>query len=326
MIHGESAGAQSVSVHLIAYGGQNQNLFAGAAMESLPQLTQLSVSEFEFIYNDLVSGTGCSSSADTLACLRGLDVPVLQQHNQEVPYPDNSVSPLWEYVPVVDGDILQTRVYEAFEQGKFVKVPVLFGDVTDEGSMFAPNASTAEQVQDFFKNQYPYLTNQGTASITTTYPQDSAPEVPDHAAWFPAASLAYGDALFDCPTVNFARYIHNAGQDVFFYRFNVLTTSNEANGLGVPHGSDMNAIFGGGYDDAPLSNTMLLMGYYLSFVRDLNPNTYAFSGSPSWPTYTGTVGGVRLLMNNSVTTTEALSSTQISRCDFWESLAEDMQV
>ena len=178
----------------------------------------------------------------------------------------------------------------------------------------------------FFLDQYPYLSSQNATEITVVYPENVVLAVPSHAAWFPAASLAYGDALFNCPTLNFARYIHNAGQSVWLYRFNVLTSSNQAAGVGVPHGFDLAAIFGGSYADSSLTNTIRLMGYYISFVRSLNPNTYAFSGSPSWPTYNGASGGNRLVINNNSTVTEGVTSADITRCNWWESLIGPMQV
>lgn len=326
VIHGQSAGAESVSVHLTAYGGQNQNLFVGAVTESLPQLTQLSISEVQFQYTALTQNTGCSTENDTLSCIRGLNITNLQEFNQGIAYPGRTALPLWGYVPVVDGSLLETPVYEAFEKGKFIKVPTIIGDVTNEGSDFAPNASTAAAVETFFQNQYPYLSSQNATEITVVYPETVAPQVPNHNSWFPAASLAYGDALFNCPGINFARYIIGSGEPVWMYRFNVLTASNEAAGLGVPHGFDLTAIFGGSYADSDVRNTIRLMGYYISFVRSLDPSTYVFPGSPSWGMYNLSTGGTRLVINNNNTATEVVPSAMISRCNWWETMIGPMQV
>lgn len=326
VIHGESAGAGAVAILLTAFGGENQNLFVGAVMEAVPQLTQLTVSEAEFQYTALIHNSGCSSSADTLACVRALDSAGVQAWNQGIAYPGRPGQPLFPWLPVVDGSLLQTRVYEAFQQGNFVKVPTIIGDVTNEGTMFAPNASSAADIETFFQNNYPSLSADNATAIVNEYPEDIAPPLAEHAPFFPAASLAYGEALLNCPGLNFARYLNGAEQPTWNYRFNVLTPTNEAAGLGVPHGFDLNAIFGGGYEDADQTNTMRLMGYYISFVRDLEPNTFAFTGSPSWPQYNGAAGGSRLLINNNNTTTEAVPSDQIARCAFWEGMIGPMEV
>ena len=282
VIHGQSAGAESASLHLIAFGGTNDNLFIGAMFESLPEITQPSVSEIQFQYDAIVSSTGCDSASDSLSCLRGLLSASLQKWNQAIAYPGQSAAPNYPFVPCLDGKFLQSRAYEAYQRGKFVRVPVFFGDVTDEGTgLGAPNASTAAQVETFFQNNYPYLTDIDTASIIKEYPEDILPPFNEHNAWFPAAELAYGDALVTCHGINFGKYFIRAGQPIWTYRFNVLTSINVAQGVGVSHGFDLGAVFGGTYfEDSNQTNVNQLQGYFISFVRSLNRNTHSFAGSP----------------------------------------------
>ncbi|KAL7928996.1 Alpha/Beta hydrolase protein [Trichoderma chlorosporum] len=306
VIHGQSAGAESASLQLISFGGKNQGLFAGAMFESLPEITQPKVSEIQFQYDALVSNAGCSSSSDSLSCLRGLSTTDLQRFNVPIVYPGRSNAPNYPYVPCVDGVFLQTGAYEAFQAGKFVKVPI--------------------EIQSFFQDNYPRLSSQNTSAIIQQYPQNIEPAFNNHNSWFPAAELAYGDVLVTCHGLNFGKYFVQAGQPIWTYRFNVLTQSNIASGVGVPHGFDLGAVFGGGYDDSDQTNVARLQGYYISFVRSLNPNTFSFSGSTTWPQWNGQAGGQRLVINNNNTVVESVPQAQMSRCAFWESLATQLEI
>lgn len=156
IVHGQGAGAESASLELLANGGQNQGLFVGAMFESLSEITQPRVSEIQFQYDALLSNAQCGSSSDTLSCLRGLSTTDLQQFNVPIVYPGRSNAPNYPYVPYADGVFLQTGAYEAFQTGKFVKVPMFFGSVTDEGTTLgAPNASAPEEIGSLFPGQLP---------------------------------------------------------------------------------------------------------------------------------------------------------------------------
>jgi hypothetical protein len=82
----------------------------------------------QYQYDALVSRAGCSSSSDTLNCLRGLSESELQAININIPTPGGTDSPpLFMYSNVVDGDFTIDFTYKLYEEGKFIKVPVIFG-------------------------------------------------------------------------------------------------------------------------------------------------------------------------------------------------------
>lgn len=83
---GESAGAISASLHMLANGGNTEGLFRGAFLQSgspipvgditngqkckpLSSITRMSLNNF-VDYDAIVDKTGCKGSADTLQCLR----------------------------------------------------------------------------------------------------------------------------------------------------------------------------------------------------------------------------------------------------------------
>jgi hypothetical protein len=82
----------------------------------------------QYQYDALVSRAGCSAASDTLTCLRGLSESELKAINFNIPTPGGTdVPPLYMYSNVVDGDFTPDFTYKLYEQGKFIRVPVIFG-------------------------------------------------------------------------------------------------------------------------------------------------------------------------------------------------------
>lgn len=69
---GESAGAISVALHMVANGGNAEGLFRAAFMESGSALPVGDITDGQPHYDALVQQTGCAGSNDTLQCLREL--------------------------------------------------------------------------------------------------------------------------------------------------------------------------------------------------------------------------------------------------------------
>ena len=115
-------------MQLAAYGGRNDELFVGAIGESVFFPTQPKVSELEFQFTDYANAAGCSG-ADQLACLRSKDSATLQKANTGFAYPGRPNGPIFPYSPCIDGDYIRDYPYKLFEQGKFIKVPIIFGYV-----------------------------------------------------------------------------------------------------------------------------------------------------------------------------------------------------
>jgi carboxylesterase type B len=124
---GDSAGAASVTLQLTAYGGYDFGWFHATAAESQSFGPVLKVQEAQYQYDALVKRAGCSGQNDTLACLRSLDATKFQSINYNIPYPGQTQAPLYMYGPVIDGDIIKDYTIRMFEQGKFIKVPAIYG-------------------------------------------------------------------------------------------------------------------------------------------------------------------------------------------------------
>jgi carboxylesterase type B len=127
-IGGDSAGAASVDLHLTAYGGRNDHLFQAAAAESQSFGAQFTVEGSQYQYDALSARAGCNTTSDSLNCLRSLSAAALQAINFNVPSPGGGGEPpLYMYSNVIDGDFTTDFTYRLYAQGKFIKVPVIFG-------------------------------------------------------------------------------------------------------------------------------------------------------------------------------------------------------
>ena len=123
-IGGDSAGGASVDLHLSAYGGRDDGLFRAAAAESQSFGPQFTVAESQYQYDALLKRVKCAD----LACLRALDVSVIAENNINIPTPGGGGgNPVYMYSNVIDGDFVTDYTYNLFSQGKFVKVPTIWG-------------------------------------------------------------------------------------------------------------------------------------------------------------------------------------------------------
>lgn len=144
VVHGASAGAGSVALHLVAYGGNASdsesggNLFAGAVGESVFFPAQPFVGELEWQLNLTLQRTGCDDDDDdAMTCLRSKSVEEVQAANVQETFPRAPVgsTPLFFWTPCIDGDLLRDLPYLLFERGQFLDVPVIMGTTTNGNSL-----------------------------------------------------------------------------------------------------------------------------------------------------------------------------------------------
>ncbi|EED19017.1 carboxylesterase, putative [Talaromyces stipitatus ATCC 10500] len=338
VIHGASAGAGSVAHHLAAYNGQDEDLFIGAVPESTFWPTLRTVNDMKPQFSRFAHDAGCGDAADTMACLRSLDINKIQIANVVSAFPDGPSSPLpnWYFLPVIDGGLVSDQLSRAFQQGKIKRVPMIVGDDTDEGSFFAINATNELDISRFFKANYPNLNERQLQAINWAYPL--MPAVAEHAEYFPSASAAYGESTFTCPgnlmAGSMAFYL--GPNKVWNYRYNVRDPTLVVEGIGVPHTFETTAIFGYPYAEnidpdtyAPggLNAAMvpLTMKYWISFVTTLSPNTSKLKNAPDWEPWGG-IPARRLKLELNATTMEIVPESQRQRCELWWSLANTMQI
>ncbi|KAH6670497.1 carotenoid ester lipase-like protein precursor [Halenospora varia] len=239
-IWGESAGASGVGMQLIAYGGRDDKLFRGAIAESggpVGSSRYLTPDQWQPYYDNITRAVNCSSSADSLACLRTVPTDVLSA------VLNSSVTAGASFGPQIDGDFLQQSGTVQVQTGKFVKVPFLQGRNHDEGTSFATKGiNTTEQ---FLANVRSAGPDDATAlTIAALYPDIPAIGIPPTlvgrpppsqaslgAQWKRAAAYT-GDLRQHGPRRLVSEMWAKYNATTYSYHFNVLT-----NGFGPADGS-----------------------------------------------------------------------------------------
>ncbi|EJT97053.1 alpha/beta-hydrolase [Dacryopinax primogenitus] len=329
-IGGCSAGGASITFQLTAYGGRNDGLFHAAAAESASVFTILTVAQSQYQYDALVARIGCSNATDSLACLRAVPATTLQANNYYIPYPGlgpNASSPLFMYDAVIDGDFIQDFSQRQFAEGKFVQVPVIYGDDTNGGTDFAPkNTTDYAQMDQFLIDNYPTMTPDQITAFNYMYPEDMEFFNGTGAFWR-TTSNAYGELAYLCPgmfvSTSYAAYSTFGSWN---YRYNVEDPTQMAEGYGVPHTVETAAIWGPAYVSGtpPASYwpngtnadiVPVLQGYWTSFIRSYSPNTFRYPGSPVWQEWVPSMQNRLMIMTNA-TAMETVDINEQARCAY----------
>ncbi|KAI7583739.1 hypothetical protein D0869_10768 [Hortaea werneckii] len=340
VIAGDSAGAGSVAFHMAAYGGRDDNLFVGGVIESSFWPTHRRVSDMEFQFDRFAANLSCGPNetpdGNVMDCLRSKNTATLQSADYAQAFPGRTSAAEWYFLPVVDGDFSQDLLYNQFERGSIVRVPVLVGDDTDEGTGFVPNATSVTGFLDFMKDNFPKLSTADLQRISVAYPEDGFDMFPLHADYFAATANAYGENTFTCPGIEVSNSIaaYLSPDQVWNYRYNVEDRDTVAAGYGVPHVSEKTAIYGvnntgpcDGCSYATYNAPMvpIVMHYWISFIKHLNPNVEKPFTAPEWQPWIQRCGHSwhpqRLKFELNATEMESVPADQLERCDLWKDLA-----
>ncbi|KAI1169858.1 vacuolar triacylglycerol lipase [Nemania sp. FL0916] len=342
VLGGDSAGAASITLQMGAYGGAPTNLFHAAAAESVSFATVLTVDESQYQYDNFAIAASCTGS-DSLACLRSKTAAELQAANTGSAYPGASSKPIYPWNPVIDGDFIRNLTYDVFAEGNFVKIPMIVGDDTNEGTIFAPKgAATIVDSDNFLKSQFPYLTLEQLGQINTLYPNTNASCSGTTGCYFQQTAAAYGEMRYTCPglyvtsTAAGASGYETSDDDnsrpkVYSYHYDVQDADQLAQGLGVPHTVEVNAIFGpenvpgsppasyfpGGANAAVVP---VIQAYWTSFIRSFDPNKYRASGSAHWDSWSDEAKARLLFQTGGSTTTETVPADMQTRCAYLQSI------
>ncbi|TRX96024.1 hypothetical protein FHL15_003166 [Xylaria flabelliformis] len=331
VLGGDSAGAASISLQMAAYGGKDTNLFHAAAAESVSFATVLTVEESQYQYDNFALAAGCAGN-DSLACLRSKSAADLQAVNKGSAYPGAPSAPLYPWDPVLDGDLIQNLTYDAFADGNFVKIPLIVGDDTNEGTIFTPRTTSTIGASDsFLKSQFPYLTLEQLGRINTLYPNPDNASCPNSGCYWRQVSNAYGDMRYTCPGLFISSAMTEYGMPrSYSYRYNVEDPDQVAQGLGVPHTVEVNAIFGpDNVSGAPASYfpngtnaaiVPVIQAYWTSFIRSFDPNKYRLPGSAQWEIWSPKTKDRLLFGTGGTTQMELVDADMQAKCNYFYSI------
>ena len=366
-IWGESAGGQSVGAHLLAYNGtfrakasyrvtqspthpsspnsnittltyagRDDNLFRAAIAESGgPSVSYFpsalpggfNSSTYQTLYDILVSNTSCAatlSDGTSLSCLRTLPFSEL---NEALNISTNGLGP---FVPVIDGDFIAAFPSTQLSTGSFVRVPLLIGANSDEGTAFGsgygPNGAgvntDAEWLQTLNLTGIS-PTSEEAAIISALYPNIQALGIPSLSTCpsiiepnstvaasvglqFRRVAAYFGDIVVIAPRRASSLAWSTFDVPSYSYRFDV-TVSGVPPIIGSTHFQEVAFVFnntlGQGYATNPFGNlspsdyekfqnlASLMSRSWVSFITGLDPNESGVKGAEKWPVYNGTKGG-----------------------------------
>jgi len=295
-IFGLSAGAHSVGFHMLNYKKGVKPMFQRAIMSSGGPTSRAyptaSWPLYEKQYLEFLTGVGCSPGRRVWDCLRKVDIEIIRLKQVEI-YTRYNWQITWPFQPVLGGPLIGAVPTHQWATGSFYKVPVIVGNVHDEGSNYAPkNLSTNAEFRTFFKNLAPLLTEDSLDKIEELYPDPlTNPDSPyvnsPLSAQFQRLQVAYGDYAYICQAEETAVRASRYKAPVWRYTFNQNNTF--AAWQGTPHMGDMSFQC----DERGTTSRRISRAYnawLTSFVATGDPNTHALKRidgetTPYWPRY-----------------------------------------
>ncbi|KAI1750140.1 sterol esterase [Xylaria castorea] len=299
-IWGESAGSISVFDQMALYGGNNtykgNKIFRAGIMDSgsIIPADKVDCDRCQDIYDQVVRSAGCSSSQDTLQCLRSADFATFSSAASSVPGLLSYTSVALSYLPRPDGVILPDSPDVLAKTGRYAAVPMIIGDQEDEGtlfSLFQSNITTEAQLIDYLSTVF---FQKASRDMVTDLVGTYSPAL--------SAGSPFRTGIFNSPYPQFKRLAAILGDLVFtLTRRLFLQISSDVNPnvpswsylasydygtpiLGTFHGSDILQVF---YGILPNYASKAIQSYYLSFLYNMDPNKGTSIEFANWPQWKG---------------------------------------
>ncbi|THV05588.1 alpha/beta-hydrolase [Dendrothele bispora CBS 962.96] len=309
-IWGESAGAGSVLQQVVAHDGQTDPPLFRAAMTSstfLPSQYQFNDPIPEALFSQVVAQTNCSSSSDSLACLRAVDVNTLQNANVAI----NRAGFFGTFVtvPVVDGTFITQRVIESLQQGKVNGQAILAMTNTNEGISFV-NQTAPANATVYAEQLFPNFGLEQDEEVARVYADVGTP--------LDQVNRIQGESIFICPS---------------YFLLSAFPGKSFKGQFALPpalHGMDV-AYYFPSNSPPSFQNADFLKAFsqaFLAFAINLDPNDKLDSGNitPQWSTFS--VNNTEMLFNRTEDSSAAVIHTfstdqdLLDRCSFWEGVGE----
>lgn len=186
--------------------------------------------------------------------------------------------------------------------------------------------NTAQDFKDWLQSQFPAITPAQLDTLISLYPP--AGQSSPNGKYWESTCKAYADIRYICAGMHLnMQYVRRRVHGNFNYRYNVQNAVDIRAGLGVPHVSEVDAIWGNAgsssyHGSGPNAHVVpLIQAYWTSFIRTFDPNTYRLPDSPAWEEWTADDerrGERRRLLiqgGDEPTEMETVSSEIADRCD-----------
>lgn len=334
-LFGESAGAVSISFHLLS--PLSRNLFSQAILQSGgPTVPWGIVSNKKMNQRGLLlaEAVGCSHKEEQMEqmmeCLRNTD-PLHLAGNETN---ENFGVVEFAFTPIVDGVFLDDMPEKLLERKDFKKTKLLLGSNTEEGTYFIIYHLTeafknSEDVyltrEDFIKSVIeltPNVNPLGQEAIVFEYTDWLNPDDPIKNR--DEIDKLVGDYHFTCHVNRVANKYAATGNEVYMYYFTHRSSQNPwPKWMGTMHGDEINYVFGEplnpmlGYTNDEIALSKRMMKSWSNFAKTGNP-TLDENGIWSgfhWPLYTPHKKEYLTLATNS---TAIGRGPRTQKCAFWQ--------
>ncbi|KAG7143219.1 Para-nitrobenzyl esterase like protein [Verticillium longisporum] len=303
VLDGISAGGSAVGLLIAANTGSEKKPFVGGIVESGGWVTMRTMEQGQGQYDCLAREKGCADSADSLSCLRALNQSAVRSSN------------CW-FSPSIDDDLFSDSLVNLYRAGKT-----------------APQSTNStEQALAFIKRQDPSLSDNSLAIIDDLFIDVPQPVFPSSGAKWRQAANAIGHMGNHCIVRNVQNYLARDEATTWNYKYAVLDPKDEADGFGAYHVVNTYAFWGPSRTDGgppasyATSNAPIVSQfrkYWISFVRNLDPNSDREEGAAEWAPFT-VEGRERLFVQTNNTHMEKMSSAQNLRCDVVRPVSENL--
>jgi para-nitrobenzyl esterase len=319
-IAGQSAGAHSVSLHLVAPG--SAGLFHRAIMQSgTASFRMRTAADAHAQGNELAAALGCAGAESAvLACLRSKTQNQVLTGRPPSQFEEFVESGRSQWTPIVDGVEVPDQPRSLYERGVFSHVPVLLGANRDEGWTFVnrsfPAGLTALQYESAVVTEF----GADAPAILARY------QIADFESPKDALARLAGDAEYICEANRLAGLIERTKTPVFLYSFEYEVDPVVLDR--VVHGLELNFVFGNNYGPPLFAPYTLgavdlalfreMSGYWTRFMRSGSPNTED-PGVVHWPAFkhpTGVGRGSDKYLKFEQAVTDDKRQRE-SYCDFW---------
>ncbi len=297
---GQSAGAQSIAVHLL--NEESEPLFHQAILVSDPFTIPYQIPSRAAELGDYTAELlGCTP--DDLQCLKSRPADEVFTKSRSAAYtiidPDALLQLFEPWIMTIDGNIVPADPLPAFQAGNFQRKPMIIGTTREEGVLYIYEVWPQDPG---FVQIYAFLflilkDREVTRRVLDSYGVQLKTDLRDK------ISAGCTDFIFGCPSRNASRVLHFAGAPVYNYIFDHAFTYEDGWGEGpipckgrVCHGGDLPFIFKtaafGGYRETPaeVRLTDSILSYYANFAHTGDPNDDTWSKEPRevfeyWPEY-----------------------------------------
>ena len=305
---GQSAGGTAVLALLVS--PLSKGLFHRAIVQSgvMPEQVRFlkasagPLKSMEQVGEEFADRLGVRGAGAAAAMREKSTQEILDAHQKQSGLGGGSLASL-----VVDGQFLPEQPEQVFAAGRQLSVPLLIGNVAEEGTLFQKMAEVdnPQKLREAIRE----TAGEGAAAVEDFYPAKNSAEAK-------AAYIRMQTDLMLSISRRHARWMAAVQARTYRFLFQRKPRWTAQRGLGCFHSLDLAYVFGSfypglAYDAADRKLAGKIQDYWLQFARTGDPN---HAGAALWPAYEA--GKEQVLVLDVSLTVE--KNPRQAACDLWD--------